>query len=163
MASSNDVRISIKTDKYENLVTISKYGKTPAFEIDHMDVMEGFKGQGLGAKMFANIMDAAEKNGVEDIDLTAAKGIHNGLEYNGFYTWARFGFELNPAYKQKFLALVKNEGTTSKIRNTTSLQDLMKTKEGQDFWKKRGFEYKGTFNIKKDKDYFYNYYNNKFK
>jgi SPP1 gp7 family putative phage head morphogenesis protein len=163
LMSQNDMRLAIKTDKYENLVTISKYGKNISYEIDHVDVLEGFKGSGLGAKMFANMLDAAENNGFETIDLTAAKGLVNGKEYNGYYTWARFGFELHPAYQEKFLMLVKTEGTNEVVRNAKSLQELMKTKEGQELWKKKGFQYKGIFDIKKDKDYFLNYFNHKFK
>jgi predicted GNAT family acetyltransferase len=163
LMSQNDMRLVIKTDKYENLVTISKYGKNISYEIDHVDVLEGFKGSGLGAKMFANMLDAAENNGFETIDLTAAKGLVSGKEYNGYYTWARFGFELHPAYQEKFLMLVKTEGTNEVVRNAKSLQELMKTKEGQKLWKEKGFQYKGIFDIKKDKDYFLNYFNHKFK
>jgi len=160
--SQNDLRIAIKTDKYESLVTVSKYGNNLSFDIDHVDVFE--TGSGLGAKMFANMLDAAEKNGFENIELRAAKGIHDGKTYNGYYTWARFGFELrNDQQKVYFLNLVKTKGETATIRNAKTLQELMRTKEGQIFWKENGFDYLGSFNIKKDKNYFLDYYNHKFK
>jgi predicted GNAT family acetyltransferase len=164
MMSQNDMRIAIKTDKYESLVTVSKYGNNLSFDIDHVDVFKEFEGHGLGAKMFANMLNAAEKNGFENIELRAAKGIHGGRAYNGYYTWARFGFELrNDQQKAYFLNLVKTKGESSTIRSATSLQELMRTKEGQKFWFDNGFDYLGSFNIKKDKAYFLDYYNHKFK
>jgi SPP1 gp7 family putative phage head morphogenesis protein len=161
LMSQNDMRIAIKTDKYENLVTMSSYGKNISYDIDHVDVFE--QGKGLGAKIFANMLDSAEKNGFENIELRAAKGVFDGKEYNGYYTWARFGFELrSPQQQEYFLNLVKTQGTNETIRSSKTLQELMKTKEGQKFWKEKGFDYLGQFNIKRDKDYFLNYFNHKF-
>lgn len=162
--SENDMRIAIKTNKYESLVTMSQYGKDISYDIEHVDVVEEFEGHGLGTKMFANMLDASEKNGFENIELRAAKGLHNGKEYNGYYTWARFGFEIkSPIQQKQFIELVETKGKTKTVKEAKTLQGLMKTKEGQDFWRENGFDYLGKFNIKQDKDYFLNYYNHKFK
>jgi hypothetical protein len=47
---------------------------------------------GVGLRSFKTQVEGAQRLGVKRIELWAA-GDHNDRSYNGYYTWARFGFD----------------------------------------------------------------------
>lgn len=150
-----NVEILMKTDKFFSKVEVSKYRDT-VLEISHIDIVPTEQGKGLGARMFYNIADSAKKNGFKRIELIAAKG----EGYNGYISWARYGFDLNPTYAQeitRFGELVRTS-TLPEIKDARNLRDLMSTANGRAFWRENGFEFHGVFDLSKDYDYFINYF-----
>ena len=153
-STGGTTRISIQTDKSFSLVDIDRY-KTSTMEIKHLDIAESEQGKGLGTKCFSNIVESARLNNIKEIDLIAAKG--DG--YNGYNTWARYGFNIKENYGEeleKFSNLVKNSGI-SEIKEAHNLNDLMKTSSGRSFWREKGFEFHGRFNVDKDYNTFKEY------
>jgi len=61
---------------------------------------------------------------------------------NGYYTWARYGFDGKLSKKM--------QGTAAQHGfKATRVSDLMKTKEGRDFWRKHGEWMDMSFNTGK--------------
>jgi len=93
----------------------------------------------LGIKMFVNQVQAAKKLGFKSFDVDAA-GSKQSSRYNGYYTWARFGYEPN-GWSGKEIA----ENLQIAGRKEKDLWTLMSTKEGQEWWKEEGESWSGLF------------------
>jgi GNAT superfamily N-acetyltransferase len=81
-----------------------------------------YQGQGIGTKAFALQVESAVKHGFEEIHATCERG--DG--WNGYYTWARLGFD------GRFIG--------------ESVHDLM-MKHGREWWKENGRTFHGTFDL----------------
>ncbi len=96
-------------------------------------------GTGLGVYIFINQIIQAQKLGIEYFTVSAAKS----NKYNGYYTWARFGYSMdNPMDEKTLKELLTREG-----RQEMDLFELMKTRNGRNFWKEKGFWWQGKFNV----------------
>jgi hypothetical protein len=62
--------------------------------------------------------------------------------YNGYITWAIFGFTMMPSSRNQFLELVEG-------RNEKSLNHLILSTEGLEFWTANGFPWWGIFRLNK--------------
>ena len=73
---------------------------------------------------------------------------------------------LKPLIEQKnniiFDKLISSS-EVKEIKDSKNLKELMSTDKGRNFWKEKGFQYHGTFNVEKDYNGFMNYFNKKFK
>lgn len=96
-------------------------------------------GEGIGLHLFINQLIEARKLGYKRFDVSAAKS----NKYNGYYTWARFGYNLKSSEIRRFKDLMNMNGRSEK-----DLHELMSTKEGVSFWKKNGFWFEGEFDLK---------------
>jgi hypothetical protein len=153
------VEAVMDNDKYFSKIIIDK-ANTNQLVINHLDV-KGSQHEGLGTKCFVNILNSAKENNFDEIILEAARA--DG--YNGYYTWARFGFDFNPKYERFEKPIFDELVSTSKfkeIKESTNLKELMSTEKGRDFWKENGFQYHGIFNVEKDSQGFMDYFNKKF-
>lgn len=97
------------------------------------------RGSGIGAKVFSEQVRSAKAAGVSYIRATAVgKGDGKtgaaGDGDNGYYTWARFGYDL----PIKNLSNAKQ--VTAAFPQAKSIMDVMATKEGQQWWKINGVE-----------------------
>ena len=157
-SNGGDIKFLLQTDKYFSRLEVHKYRNT-ILEINHIDIPASEQGKGLGSKMFLNTLESAKKNGFSKIELTAAKK----AGYNGYYTWARYGFDFSPIYSQeiaRFKSLVAKSDILE-IKNSRNLKELFKTKQGADFWKENGFEFHGIFDVKLDYNRFIEYFRSK--
>lgn len=106
------------------------------------------KGNGKGTSIFFNQINKYKELGFKKIFTLAAAG--DG--FNGHYTWARFGYDINhnglgELDQDQFINLMnKNK------RKEKTLKDLMSTKNGRDFWKKYGFDFNGVFDLSDSSD-----------
>jgi len=98
------------------------------------------KGKGTGIKLFTNLVKAAKDSGFKKMEVYAA-GEYGNTVYNGYYTWARFGYDASPGSATVPRLLSRFN------RKETSLFELMSTKEGQDFWKRYGQSFGGDFDL----------------
>lgn len=94
------------------------------------------RGSGFGLNQFADQVRACAENGVHQIETYAARG---GV-YNGYYTWARLGYDapLKDYFKREL---------PEQFKGAETIQDLMATPEGRAFWKKKGYDEKMTFDL----------------
>lgn len=111
------------------------FRKDKTIDIEYMFI--GDSGKGLGTKVLRNLIDKA-KNGYKSITLHA-KGNAGGV-LNGYYTWARLGFDGNLSEKMKEKA--RESGL---VANRVS--DLMQSEVGRKWWKENGEEMDMAFNL----------------
>lgn len=90
------------------------------------------QGQGLGAKIFERQVDAASRLGVEYISADC----HRGPGFNGYYTWARFGYDGD---------LPEDLATETNLKR---ISELMATSAGRELWKARGESFEGVFDTR---------------
>ena len=94
--------------------------------------------------MFAEQVANAREAGFDWIECHAA-GFKGGV-YNGYYTWPRFGYdqELDTLRDQNTAEAAKRDFPEAK-----TVLDIMKTKEGRDWWKENGADlHKAKFDLR---------------
>jgi hypothetical protein len=99
-----------------------------------------YQGGGFGAKAFAEQVQGCIDAGVDKITTLAGKGKLGGIPMNGYYTWARLGYDA-PLYDDFKKKLPPN------LKGAQTVQDLMATKEGRDHWKNKGYMTSMTFDL----------------
>lgn len=104
-------------------------------------VSQQAQGRGLGIDVFSRQAMSAHESGVAYIRCHAAKG----ADFNGYYTWPRFGYDAPLSQQPHF------EEAREAFPNAKSILDIMTTKEGRDWWKANGTDiYEATFDLSDD-------------
>lgn len=95
---------------------------------------------GDGAVIFARSIENYRKAGVDAINVVAA-GSPESRTMNGYYTWARFGFDggVKPLQQAQF---AKVFGITPK-----TIHDIMSRPGGAAWWKEYGHGFVGSFDL----------------
>jgi uncharacterized protein YukE len=106
---------------------------------DLIEVAKGHQGEGWGIKVFAQEVKQAKELGVSYIAADAA-GFPGDPQWNGYYTWARFGYDAE-------LRSFETAAWPVEYRDATSLHDLLSRPGGLDFWHDHGFAFSGTFDL----------------
>jgi hypothetical protein len=110
--------------------------------------MKANRGSGIGTRLFAAQAEGAARQGVDRIE-TFAAGV--GKEhptwskkesYNGFYTWARLGY--NIPIKEPVQKRAERAGFSG-VKDT---HDLFSRPGGAAWWKEHGEENKGVFDLR---------------
>lgn len=99
--------------------------------------------EGKGFEIFSNQVRQAVEQGYGKLTCDAARG----STFNGYYTWARFGYlPVDPKDSTIVYAIEKfNQEYNTNVKN---FGELMATKEGQDAWKKYGDTFEAKFDLK---------------
>jgi len=133
------MRIDIEHDTHSGNRTIYK----DHIANENFEVSKSHQSQGVATKVFSDQVKAASKLGFSYIE-TSAAGSYKA-ELNGYYTWPRLGYD-------KTIANITSEHTQKSILNkfpdAKKLSDLMKTKEGREWWKVNGSGLEMTFDLK---------------
>ncbi len=106
------------------------------------------KGKGWGARVFARQVDGAQEMGIKKIHTYAIRGDDN-VPANGYYTWARLGYNttLKSSMKRDLLAEPEDSplhalGRHAKIDNyefrSVTMHEVFDTPGGAEWWKERG-------------------------
>ena len=104
--------------------------------------------KGTGSTMFQNQINNFKKMKMKKVETFAAAG----EGYNGYYTWARLGYDFTTdKYKEKFKKRIQTS-TSKDIKSVKSLSELMSFEEGRQFWKENGFEFSGHFLLADNSD-----------
>lgn len=85
--------------------------------------------KGFGVRMFAHEAYTAKALGLSEIMLQAAGKVNS--KYNGYYSWARYGFDNDLEQEER-------DVLPPKLRGALTVQDLMKTVDGRAWWKENG-------------------------
>ncbi len=108
-----------------------------------IDIKESQRGSGLGSDIFANQVANAQEMGVDWIECHAARLDNSGGKYfNGYYTWPRMGYDQYledievDTPDDRFVA----DNVGKLFPGAETVQDVMKTKEGRDWWKEHGVD-----------------------
>lgn len=100
------------------------------------------KGQGIGTKLLNNSVQTLLDSKTLDRIQTEAAGAFE-QKYNGYYTWAKLGY--NHIDPEEFKDLVKD----SPFKDTKDLTELIyKTEGGEKWWKENGETFQGQFDLK---------------
>lgn len=101
--------------------------------------------KGKGSEIFAEQVAALKAAGVDRIETHAARDDSPGNAMNGYYTWARLGYdgEIPASTLGKMPAGLKRQ-----LKGRTNVQSLMGTPEGRDFWKEHGDSFDASFDLK---------------
>lgn len=110
------------------------------------------RGGDLALRIFGRQIENGAKLGLDRIEATAAGWAprHGPSLYNGYYTWARFGYDS----QLKDLEWSKGDGQAAKkelkakFPKAKTIHDLMSTPEGREWWKANGQEFDATFDLK---------------
>lgn len=98
------------------------------------------QGSGFGTKTFSEQVRQGFLQGVGTIETKAGKGGSGSDKMNGYYTWARLGYDapLEDSFKKRLPAA---------FRKAETVQDLMEMPGGSDYWKARGHEAHMAFDL----------------
>jgi len=92
----------------------------------------GFKKQGRGLKVFGQQVDAAISNGYDSIETQAAGSYSHREWQNGYYTWARMGYD----------GVIPNGYGPG---GEKTVHEVMARPDGAAWWLKNGEGFQGTF------------------
>ena len=132
----NSVSISIENDKFFVNRAIFK-DANGNIRIDNHQIAVYDQGKGLGTKLFSDEVEWAKGIGAKQIDTMARRE----PDMNGYYTWARLGYDAN----LKYSAL--GDKAAKAGFNVEKVSDLMKTPEGTKWWLKNGKTIPMTFDL----------------
>jgi len=102
---------------------------------------------GKSLEIFTNQVKNASKAGFNRIEVSAA-GRPNDAVYNGYYTWAAYGYKPANAY------LLVSEINSKTGRSYKNWETMMKSKQGRADWKANGRGWDGEFDLKKGSESF---------
>lgn len=108
-------------------------------------VHPGQQGQGIGARVFADQVRAAQQAGISRIVTEAARMEGGQNPLNGYYTWARLGYNVSFS---KAPPELRAQVAGQFGKSVRTLQDLMAKPGGPAWWKQHGQAFTGTFDLK---------------
>ena len=142
-----DVMISAPylNDEQSRQIRRSSSGKINMYN-SYFRVADDYQGTGIGTKSFARQVEFASKYGVNSISTSAAKStmyntdgtINKSESYNGYYTWARLGYDASPADK---ITEARSYYGSSNINSIADLFDIKASGgkiSGAEWWKANG-------------------------
>ncbi len=137
-------QILIKADSKDYmLIRIADFNK---YTVENqIFILKKGKTHGNGLRAFINEINELRKLKFKNMTVHAIFGLP---EFNGAYTWARFGFEIIGLDREDFIDFLKYKHK----RSEESLIDLMNTPNGQKFWKKYAFDFRGYFDLTKSSE-----------
>jgi GNAT superfamily N-acetyltransferase len=130
----DEIRITVEDERISRCVR--RFARQGDYLVCHNDVFEvrqDYQNQGIGADVFTRQAEALSAVGFDYIQCYAARG----KEYNGYYTWPRFGYDQTLASlardNPRIVEEVKNE-----FPDANSILDVMSTAEGREWWRENG-------------------------
>lgn len=113
---------------------------------DYFRIQDNSKYKGKGAQIFANQVAALTNENYKFIETQAARG--SGNVFNGYYTWARLGYEPSPSKVEKVLSKFNLlNAFNTEAPKVKTWGELLGTKYGQKWWKENGDTFEGTFDL----------------
>lgn len=137
-----EVNVRLDGEEISMLRTIDLDDKIIDNKYFYIESNSQYKGQ--GSQIFKNQVDEAAKQGYKQIRTTAIRDI----DANGYYTWARLGYRPTELSRTNVINPIIKKFNDIHTTDVKSLEELMATKEGQEYWKKNGKEFYGLFDLK---------------
>lgn len=98
---------------------------------------------GVGRQILRDEVANAKAAGIKKI-VTEAAGSATNRDYNGYYTWARYGYDRSLEYIQDDNV---RAATIAKFPEAETILDIMATEEGRQWWKKNGGSWDAEFDL----------------
>jgi len=123
-------------------------GKTYVYN-EYFRIATGTKYDQRGFEIFNNQINyLANNTNVSYVQVNAAGWGSNwgNSNYNGFYTWLRFGYKPNANDEANIVASYNRANPNTKV---TSSREMMSTQDGQRWWRANGNSWSGQFDLSK--------------
>jgi hypothetical protein len=148
--------VNVKHSNYEAVRYIGKDANGDTYIENHSFFMDKkAQGKGTGSESFAREVEHAGESGVAYIKTHAARKDGGGsLSLNGYYTWPRLGYDMEVSEMESHAIDKRDrsivEELRSKFPDADTIQDVFRTKDGREWWKKNGGElYDARFDLSK--------------
>jgi len=109
---------------------------------DFLEVTRAAQGNGLGTRLLCNQVKTARARRFRRLDATAAGPDGSDVNWQGYYTWGRLGFQMDPEDHEDLMIMLSRIG-----RPETCLWELLQNQEGQALWRRDGFTWHGSFEL----------------
>lgn len=116
--------------------------KDKTIDNNYFTIDKNSKYSGKSLEIFTSQVKEAKKQGFQKINVNAA-GEPNDKEYNGYYTWAAYGYK--PNYSNLLIQSIKIRTG----RDYGTWETMMKSKQGRADWKANGQSWDGSFDLNK--------------
>ena len=141
---SNTISVTANWDANNPVQKMQRTIRKDSIYMDLFMLNNAFKGQNIAPRMLYQSAVMAHKMGIPSIETHAAGNARSTI-FNGYYTWARCGYddELEPAHKRDLgRSVAEGLCTQAEWNNTfskyTHVSQFMTTKQGRDMWKQHG-------------------------
>lgn len=139
---NDTIEVRIKHDSFRAVrrIGVNKAGQGYIYN-EEFFIEKKSQGNGLGTAVFERQVENAREMGISYIKCHAAKENPNPPppNWNGYYTWARFGYDADLSDDSTFAEQDAEVFAEARRRfNAKTLQDVMSTKDGRDWWKENG-------------------------
>ena len=138
--SDTTIQCTIATNLY-NAIRRINFGLRVIFN-DFLEVENAAQGGGLGTRLLCNQVKAARSRGFRRLDATAQGPEGSNSGWQGYYTWGRLGFQMDPEDHEDLMAMLSRIG-----RPETCLWELLRHMQGQALWRRDGFTWHGSFEL----------------
>jgi hypothetical protein len=128
-------------------IKVNEQTSRPYLSIDSLNLKD--KQRGTGLRVFWQITSKAKELGIDQIQ-TYALGNYNAMRSGrdtGYYAWPRYGFD-GPLQQWERDVLKKQTKLPDSARNAITIQDLMQTPEGREWWKLHGSDREMEFDTR---------------
>lgn len=130
-------------------LTDIKEGETKWVSMQFFMIFPG-QPKGSGTKIFTNQVTQFKKMGYERL-YTHAAGHMNSPDFNGYYTWARLGYDFKNKYDEETMLeriQKRNRNNDKQLNQVKSLPQLMSFEKGRKWWREFGFPFDGVFDMR---------------
>lgn len=109
-------------------------------------IADGSRHDGRGSEIFNSQVNTLKSAGFGRIEVSAAGSARDNSVFNGYYTWARFGYV--PDNPQLGVSSYNRYAEQQGYEKVSNFKEIMYTKSGRDWWQnKEGESFRGTFNL----------------
>ncbi len=119
-----------------------KYPKGDEIYVDLFRLKQSFKGAHVGFKRLKSQIDAAKSLNFSRISLWAYGDISKYPLWDGYIVWGKYGFSMSEQNEKHNFNL---QMTEDRLNHCSTINHLMKSKEGTAYWKYQGKDWHGEF------------------
>ena len=116
--------------------------KDKTIDNNYFTIEKNSKYSGKSLEIFTSQVKEAKKQGFQKINVNAA-GDADDKKYNGYYTWAAYGYK--PNFSNLYIESIK----VRTGRNYGTWEKMMKSIQGRADWKANGQSWDGSFDLNK--------------
>ncbi len=124
------------------MININEFG-TKSIHNNVIGVPKALQKGGLGAKIFADQVSAAVKEGFSYIDCQAAKS----EDMNGYITWPKLGYDAPLKTAFDSISPEKAKEAKQKFPNAKNISDIMHAPGGKQWWQENGDSFDAVFDL----------------
>lgn len=119
---------------YSRRITLDTVNKTISIHNEYITLPKELQGSGIGTKIFAQQVLAAQSLGINEISTSAAGDKTSRL--SGYYTWPRIGYDGKIPWGD--ISQEAKDVLPAQFKNAKMLSEVMETPEGRAWWKEYG-------------------------